>query len=207
MDAVDAETIVKQALTLLKQEGLTGVTFRRLTTSLQVKAPAIYWRFNDKQELLDAMAEAILQEQFAELAPLPSDQSWRPWLAAIFHRLRQAMLAYPDGARVVAGARPPGTPTLARIAEHALRTLEDRDLPLAEAANIVFTGTHYTLGHVIEEQDSAGAHTMDTRTAEQFAQTFPTIARALAEGRHAGLTPDDIFNAGVSLIIGDRDMR
>ncbi|MGP3959850.1 TetR/AcrR family transcriptional regulator C-terminal domain-containing protein [Nonomuraea sp. 3N208] len=204
---MDVETIVKQALTLLKQEGLTGVTFRRLTTSLQVKAPAIYWRFNDKQELLEAMAEAILQEQFAELTPLPLGQPWQPWLTAVLHRLRQALLAYPDGARVVAGARPPGTPTLARIAEHALRTLEDRGLPLAEAANVVFTSIHYTFGHVIEEQDSAGAHTMDSQTAKEFTQAFPTIARALAETRRTGLTPDDIFNAGVSLIIGDRDMR
>jgi TetR/AcrR family tetracycline transcriptional repressor len=202
MVVVDAETIVKQALMLLKQEGLSGVTFRRLTTSLQVKAPAIYWRFSDKQELLEAVAEAILREQFAELTPLPPGRPWQPWLAGIFHRLRQALLAYPDGARVVAGARPPGTPTLARIAEQALRTLEDSGLTLTEAANVVFTGSHYTLGHVIEEQDSAGAGTMDAQTAQEFARDFPTIARALAEGHRTGLTPDDIFSAGISLITG-----
>ncbi|WP_214327962.1 TetR/AcrR family transcriptional regulator C-terminal domain-containing protein [Nonomuraea sediminis] len=201
---MDADTIVRQALTLLRQDGLAGVTFRKLTTSLQVKAPAIYWRFNDKQELLEAMAEAILQEQLADLTPLQSGQPWQPWLAGVLHRLRRALLTYPDGARVVTGARPTGTPTIARIAEYGLRALQDGGLTLPEAANVVFTSIHYTFGHAIEEQDSTGAHTMDDKTAEEFVRTYPTIARAMVEARSTGVTGDDIFDAGISLIIGTR---
>ncbi|MFI6321794.1 TetR/AcrR family transcriptional regulator C-terminal domain-containing protein [Nonomuraea sp. NPDC050556] len=192
---MDAETIVREALELLRQEGLAGVTFRKLTTRLEVKAPAIYWRFKDKQELLDAMAEAMLQEQFAGFAPHAAGEPWQPWWSGVLRRLRRAMLAYPDGGRVVAGARPPGAPTLPRISEYGLRALEGGGLPLVEAANVVFTALHYTFGHVIEEQDSTGADTVDLAA---FAATYPTIARLLTTGRGNG---DAIFDAGIALII------
>ncbi|MDG6103274.1 TetR/AcrR family transcriptional regulator C-terminal domain-containing protein [Dactylosporangium aurantiacum] len=195
---MDAETIVSQGLALLKQDGLPGVTFRQLTTNLRVKAPAIYWRFKDKRELLEAMAEAMLRQELGDLAPMPAGQAGRPWLRSVLHRLRRAMLAYPDGARVVAGARPVRTPTLARIPEYGLRALEDGGLPLARAATIVYTAVHYTFGHVIEEQDSAGAE-----AAEEFAVAYPTVARVMHEGRRLGLTATDIFDAGLSLILAE----
>ncbi|NUP84014.1 MAG: TetR family transcriptional regulator [Nonomuraea sp.] len=198
---MEAETIVAEALDLLKEEGLAGVTFRRLTTRLGVKAPAIYWRFANKQELLEAMAESILRERFADLAPLPDEDPWRPWLAGLLGRLRAALLAYPDGARVVTGARPMSTPTLAGLAEHALSTLERRGLDLSEAATIVFTGFHYTFGHVIEEQDSSDATEMDEDTAARFADRFPTIARALSLGIRTGATSEDVYQAGLTRIL------
>lgn len=196
---MDADTIVGAALTLLKQEGLAGVTFRRLSGSLQVKAPAIYWRFQDKRELLDAVAEAMLRETLGQLQPMPAGENWQPWLSELLHRLRRAMLAYPDGARVVAGARPPNTPTLARIPEYGLRAIEDAGRSLPEAAAVVYTALHYTFGHVIEEQDSIGAE-----PTTEFAQQYPTVVRVMAEAGRRTLTPDDIFGAGLALIIGSR---
>ncbi|MEV4571478.1 TetR/AcrR family transcriptional regulator C-terminal domain-containing protein [Nonomuraea sp. NPDC049419] len=166
---------------------------------MQVKAPAIYWRCQDKRELLEAMAEAMLQEELGELELMPPGQPWQPWLSEVLHRLRRAMLAYPDGARIVAGARPPNTPTLARIPEYGLRALEDSGLSLPEAATVVYTAVHYTFGHVVEEQDST-----DAQPTEEFGLAYPTVARVMREGRRIGLTADDVFDAGLSLIIGSR---
>jgi TetR/AcrR family transcriptional regulator, tetracycline repressor protein len=33
---------------------------------------------------------------------------------------------------------------------------------------------------------------------------YPTVARVMHEGRRIGLTADDVFDAGLSLIIGSR---
>jgi TetR/AcrR family transcriptional regulator, tetracycline repressor protein len=167
-----------------------------------VKAPSIYWRFADKQALLDAMAEAMIAEHVGEPAPPPLEHSWRPWLFDNLHKLRTAMLAYPDGARVVAGARPTGTPTLAALTEPSLRALEDRGFELAEAAALVFTAFHYAFGHVIEEQDSTGAATMDEPTKAAFVEAYPTIARAMAYAQEHRLSGEDVFDAGLALILG-----
>ncbi|GAA5021379.1 TetR/AcrR family transcriptional regulator C-terminal domain-containing protein [Kitasatospora paranensis] len=98
----------------------------------------------------------------------------------------------------MAGARLPNTPTLARIPEYGLRALEDSGLSLPQAATVVYTAVHYTFGHVIEEQDSAEAE-----PTEEFALAYPTVARTMEEGRRVGLTATDVFDAGLSLIIGN----
>ncbi|MEV0169424.1 TetR/AcrR family transcriptional regulator C-terminal domain-containing protein [Nonomuraea fuscirosea] len=97
----------------------------------------------------------------------------------------------------MAGARPPNTPTLARIPEYGLRALEDSGLSLPQAATVIYTAVHYTFGHVIEEQDSA-----DAQLTKEFERAYPTVARTMTEGRRAGLTATDVFDAGLSLIIG-----
>lgn len=110
------------------------------------------------------------------------------------HRLRRAMLAYPDGARVVTGARPPHTPTLASIPEYALRALEDSGLTLPQSASVSYTVVHYTFGHVIEEQDSAEA-----QPTKEFQLAYPCTTRVMTEGLN--LTATDSFDTGLSLII------
>jgi TetR/AcrR family transcriptional regulator, tetracycline repressor protein len=202
MGGMDTRTVVAEALSLLEEGGLANVTIRRLATRLDVKAPSIYWRFADKQALLDAMAEAMIAEFVGDPAPPPPERHWRPWLFDRLHRLRKAMLAYPDGAWVVAGARPTGTPTLAALTESSLQALEVRGIDLAEASTLVFTAFHYTFGHVIEEQDSTGAATMDDAAKAAFAESYPTIARAMAFAQERRLSGEDIFDAGLALILG-----
>lgn len=199
--ALDHETIVTTALALLREEGQAGVTFRNLTARLGVKAPAIYWRFKDKRRLLEAMAEAMLRERLADLRPYDSATPWRDWLAALLRDLRAGLLAYPDGARVVAGARPMNTPTGARLAEYALAGLETAGLELTEAATVVFTAIHYTYGQVIEEQDSGEAQELDEEAVAAFSAAYPAIGRALVAARAAGTTPDDVYEAGLRRIL------
>jgi TetR/AcrR family transcriptional regulator, tetracycline repressor protein len=196
--ALDADTVVRVALELLRADGLPGVTFRKLTTRLGVAAPAIYWRFANKQELLEAMAEQMLREQFGELRPLANGRSWRKWLFKTLHTLRRAMLAYPDGARVVTGSRPLHTPTLGLIPEYALA---GTNLDPTEAMTVVYTALHFTFGHVIEEQESTLAHRMDSDTAARFGASFPTVMRTMTAAQHAGASPDTVYDACLSRII------
>jgi TetR/AcrR family tetracycline transcriptional repressor len=199
--ALDAQTIVEAGLGLLQREGISGVTFRNLTADLGVRAPAIYWRFDDKQALLDAMAEAILLQRFSGLMPYTGDGPVDAWLVDLCRRLRLAMLAYPDGARVVTGASPLGAPTLGRIAEYALRACDDAAIAPEIAASVVFTALHFTFGRVIEEQSSGGAERLDADDAARFAAEFPTVARLLRDGLAGGSTASERYDAGLALII------
>jgi TetR/AcrR family tetracycline transcriptional repressor len=196
--ALDTAEIVDAGLALLREEGLDGVTFRRLTARLGVKAPAIYWRFAGKRELLEAMAEAILRERFAALTPHDGTTAWPDWVATLLHELREALLRYPSGARIITGARPEHAPTLARIAEYALRAAIEAGTAPDEATTRVFTALHFTYGRAIEEQDSAGASDADLTA---FAADYPTIAAALHRARERRVTPRDAFAAGLTLIL------
>lgn len=197
--AIDKEMIIAESLLLLGEEGLEGITFRKLISRLKIKAPAIYWRFDNKRDLLEAVAEAILLEQFSDFSPFRANETtWQDWLFATFNRLRRALLAYPDGARVVAGARPYQTPTLSRIAEYSLRALEEGGLDLRTAGEIVFTALHFTFGHVIEEQSSPGIQEI---AQAPFIAAYPTIERLIALSQAAGHTQDAIYELSLDLII------
>jgi TetR/AcrR family tetracycline transcriptional repressor len=200
--ALGKEAIVREALRLLRREGLDALTFRKLMARLKVAAPAIYWRFDSKRDLLDAVAEAILQQEFSALVPCAGgDGSWEEWLAETLHRLRRAMLAYPDGARIVAGARPHQAPTLTRIAEYLLRAVEQGGVDLQTAGAVVFTALHYTFGHVIEEQSSPSLDKLAGPEASSIVAAYPAIARLIDASRKVPHSPEAIYDVGLRLII------
>ncbi len=56
------ERVVEAALELVSREGVTALTMRRLGHELGVEGMALYTHVRDKADLLDAIAERILQE-------------------------------------------------------------------------------------------------------------------------------------------------
>jgi TetR/AcrR family tetracycline transcriptional repressor len=197
--AIQKEMIIQVALQLLQEQGLEGVTLRKVMKVLNVQAPAIYWRFKEKRELLEAMAETILQEEFHDLMPYQSGStSWQSWIVTLFHRLRTIMLAYKDGARIITGARPLRAPTLGMLSEYALRALETEGFALPDAATLVFTMMHYTFGHVIEEQSAPDARDREEAASQNFREAYPTISRLLTL---SSPSPEAIYDAGLQMII------
>ena len=103
---LDREHVVRVALRLLDEAGLDGLTLRRLATELDVKAPALYWHFANKQDLLDHMAHVMTQPWMRAVAATPAGQGWEDWLAEVARTYRALLLSHRDGARLAAGTRP-----------------------------------------------------------------------------------------------------
>ena len=53
--------VVEAATTLLDSYGIADLTMRRLARELNVSPGALYWHFANKQELLGAVADRILE--------------------------------------------------------------------------------------------------------------------------------------------------
>src|SRR5215471_16483673 len=96
--------IVRAALKLLHEHGFERLSLRRLASDLGMHAPGLYWYIESKQELINLMAKAILDEGLGSIAPPADGQTWQEWLVELACSTRRALLAYRDGARVVAGA-------------------------------------------------------------------------------------------------------
>jgi TetR/AcrR family tetracycline transcriptional repressor len=140
--------VVTGALALLDTDGLDGLTMRKLGARLGVQAGGIYWHFKNKQALLDAMADRIV----GEITPTPlTPGAWDARLTEIAHRMRRALLAHRDGARVVAGTYVV-EPNTVRSGEMAAQILVDAGFPLDRAGWAIFAAMYYVLGHTIEEQ-------------------------------------------------------
>jgi TetR/AcrR family tetracycline transcriptional repressor len=142
------QTIIQTALELLDQVGLEGLTVRRLAAELGVQSPALYWHLHSKQELLDAMADAITMA--AGMGPPQHGESWQDWLARRVRAYRSSLLAHRDGARLVANARmSPGT--LAMF-DQELTAMVERGFSPVLALRTIMAIAHYVNGFVLQEQ-------------------------------------------------------
>lgn len=142
--------VVDGALALLDAEGLDNLTTRKLGACLGVRAGALYRHFPNKQALLDAMADRILQGVGDSLPP----GSWEDAGIALADQLHQALLAHRDGARVVAGAYTT-EPNTVLVGNTAVALLQDAGLSPDRAGWAAVTVSYYVIGHTIEEQARA----------------------------------------------------
>ncbi|MFG3717141.1 TetR family transcriptional regulator [Streptomyces massasporeus] len=78
---INSEAIARTALRLLDDVGLDGLTMRLIAQDLGVRAPTLYWRIKNKQELLDAMATPVYVEAAERLEPPRDGSPWEDWLA------------------------------------------------------------------------------------------------------------------------------
>jgi len=183
---LDAEVVVRAALEVLDAEGFDGLTVRRIAERLGVQNPALYWHFKNKQEIVDRMAERLLR---GALVPAGSPQIWEQWLRLAAHAFRSAMLSHRDGARLMASADLSSGPmpgyldrALAQLVAAGFR---DRDALIGLVA--IFD---YTLGSTFEEQ-------ADPVRQRRPPEAPPSLAAKLGKK----LTPNDVFDGAVTLII------
>ena len=198
--ALDRQRIVAEAVALLDAEGLDGVTTRKLAARLGVQSPTLYWHVPNKAALVTAIADAILDQQFGNMSPPEPEQHWQDWLRDLAERLRQALLAHLDGARVISASQL--SRTMAAISELAMSTLVARGIPLQQARVIVLTVERFTVGHVLEEQaPRPDAEALKDFDLAAFTQQHPTVMAAIAEYFRPGRTVDDLFRDCLAVVI------
>ncbi len=144
--------IVREALVLLNEVGLDGLSTRILATRLGVQQPAIYWHFKGKRELMDAMNAEIMRSLHTQRHADAADD-WRSFLVRHFLGFRQALLTFRDGARVHSGSRAEASDEHA--AETQLEFLTSQGLAPGVALRMLITLSRFTVGFVLEEQAEA----------------------------------------------------
>ena len=161
--------VVERALDVLDRYGLADLTMRRLASELGVQPSALYHHFANKQALLAAVADEVLRRGRRGSRPDPWDQQ----LSAVCTELRDAMLAYRDGAELVATVRAFGIGAATPYDELAA-ALARGGVDAALVPTAARTLLHYVLGHAVDEQThlqagSAGAIDDAPREDSDFA--------------------------------------
>lgn len=180
--------IVEHALEVLDRHGLADLSMRRLAADLGVQPSALYWHFANKQALLAAVADEILRRGER---PVP-DGSWDEQVTAEAHALRDAMLAYRDGAELVATAQAFGLSEVDPVGRLAA-PLAHLPTPWPEVA--AATILHFVVGHVTQEQthlqaSSAGAIDDDPLTRiDTFATGLGIVVAGIAAQRAVRRSP------------------
>jgi AcrR family transcriptional regulator len=185
------DDVVEAALRILDDLGLPDLTMRRLAAALDVQPSALYWHFPNKQTLLAELADRIVA---ARRVPASTDPAadWRDAVRGEAAALRDALLAYRDGAEVVSStlALGLGSPeTVDRLARAVARGGFDPETSRRAATALL----HFVLGHVSHEQQRLQYDSLGV----------------LADGDRSPFDEDDpaaAFAFGVDLLVGGLEL-
>jgi TetR/AcrR family tetracycline transcriptional repressor len=104
------DRIVTVTLELVDEQGIGAATMRAVSARLGVRSMSLYRYVRDRDELLDAVVERIVNELAGDPEVLlhPVD-GWRPYLTGMAHGVRRYARAHPHAFPLVA-TRPPAAP-------------------------------------------------------------------------------------------------
>src|SRR5512146_229288 len=86
------ERILQAALKLLDEQGLSGLSMRRLAAALEVEAMSLYNHVRDKSDMLDGLADLVLSQVTPPDPALP----WDKRLETTIRNLYTALIRHRD---------------------------------------------------------------------------------------------------------------
>jgi TetR/AcrR family tetracycline transcriptional repressor len=204
---LDRELVIRAALRLLDDGGLDGLTLRRLAAELDVQAPALYWHFASKQDLLDHMAHVLTRPWMQDIRAASAGRPWEDWLTDAARAYRALLLSHRDGARLVASTRP--LPDSLPLLDSCVAAFQDSaGCGPGPALQCLTSIIAFTRGFVLDEeaerhrahgQPGAQDRPGTSRALEHSPQPVPHLAAAMDDiGSPNG---DGTFEYGLRLII------
>jgi AcrR family transcriptional regulator len=185
------EAIVEAAIDVLDEEGLDGLTMRRVADELGAGAASLYWHISDKEQLINLILDRIMGE--LEL-PEPDPEHWEEQLRWFAHAGRDMYRRHRDVAVASLGRVPMG-PNLVRIAEWLLGLMHSAGIPTRAAS--WFTDVFALVGAAQAAEDHiarTGAAPMLEAMGQYLAALSPTVFPNIAA-------------VGEDMISGDADER
>ncbi|MHA6800045.1 TetR family transcriptional regulator [Bounagaea algeriensis] len=171
--------VIDRALAVLDEYGLESLTMRRLAAELGVQPSALYHHVPNKQTLLAAIADEIVRRGRRTRRA----KAWDRRVVELCDELRDAMLAFRDGAEVVVTAHTFGLGAEEPV-NRLRQALQEGNLPDDLVDVATRTLLHLVFGHTVQEQtalqaSSAGAIDRPPREADDFERGIELVLAGL----------------------------
>lgn len=160
---LDRRRIVLAAVAFIDANGLPALSMRRLGALLGVEAMSLYQYVSGRENLLDGVVDAIIDEMYEDDDVLASPKDgWQDFLQRLAHGVRRVALAHPKAFPLVA-SRPPEAPWLRpplrslRVVEDFLTTLISHGFDDDRAVQAYRAFSGFLLGHLLLEATLLGA--------------------------------------------------
>jgi AcrR family transcriptional regulator len=110
--ALSRDRILDAAISFIDEQGLPGLTMRRLGERLDVEAMSLYRYVGGREELLDGVVARVIDEMYNDddVISAPTD-GWQDFLQRLAHGVRRVALSHPKVFPLVA-SRPAEAPWL-----------------------------------------------------------------------------------------------
>ncbi|HTF52918.1 MAG TPA: TetR/AcrR family transcriptional regulator [Pseudonocardia sp.] len=192
--ALTREWIIETAVRVMRAEGLSRVTMRRLATELDTGPASLYVYVANTAELHAAILEEMLGE--VDLTPAAASGDWREQVDAVLGSYSRVLDENPGLARSALVARPSG-PNYLNLLEALLALLGEGGVPDAQAAWGVDILLLMATASVVEH----GAHEEEPGSGQEW----DSLAAALEEASPAS-TPR-VAALGAQLLSGAPPQR
>jgi AcrR family transcriptional regulator len=187
--ALSRALITERALALIDRYGLAAFSVRKLGAALGCEAMAIYWHYRNKEAVLDAVVDRLLEPVAAELG----DDDFVTTLRRVAHAYRAIATAHPHAFPLLATRRFASEASYAFLdglfARAKAAGVSDRD-----AARFYRTVSSYVNGFALNQL--AGKPARRTTLDRQW----PRVATINAQLEHEHL--DELFEFGLELLFG-----
>ncbi|MFD6936421.1 TetR/AcrR family transcriptional regulator [Streptomyces goshikiensis] len=190
------DLIVEAAGTLVDAEGLEAVSTRRLAAALGVSGPSLYNHFRTKDEILDAVADAVSARVDLSMFDAADGRGWRAALHDWAHSYRGALSDHPNIVPVLArgpGRRPAGL----RVADAVFGAMTAAGWPPAQATRIGALMRYFILGSAVA---SFARGFVDDEAAYDPAD-YPHLGRAHLLAERQREVDEGAFETGLAALL------
>lgn len=190
--------VVRAALRLVDEHGLTALTMRALATELEVSPMALYNHVADKEELLDLMLDLML----GEVDCTDTGGDWLTELRALVCSFHKALTAHRNLAQVYSNQVKIGPHGL-QIIERAIGLLLQGGFSRSDAASAFLTLYTYTVGrHQMGRIAPFPGHSAQDENEYYLALPPEQIPSIRAVSRHlGGVHRPGVFEFGLETLL------
>lgn len=192
---ISREATITAALAVIDEDGIDALSLPRLARELNVKAPSLYHHFSDKDEILAAVARAIVAK--TPLPRKPSQNDWAEWFTQLAMNFRTSVLRHRNAAPILLRFMP--RDLLVEMYEQAAIYLGECGVPVDLHIQILDGLEKVSLGAAIAEAMRPPSRAR-VRFDHDEPERFPALAAAGAANQ---LNPKQIFEHTVrSYLLG-----
>ena len=177
------DEIVRTALKFAESDGLEKLSLHKVAAEVGVKTMSLYNYVTDKEDLLNAMADAVMAG--VEIPDVDA-MSWEDAIRALAHAFRDGALKYPHAAPLLL-VRRLNTPSILPMVDAALRVSRRSGLDPKAAVHVLRAYIALMVGSLLREvgmTDPEGTAPTPVVTSNQGAlleTTYPAVAEAASE--------------------------
>jgi AcrR family transcriptional regulator len=201
------ERVIQAAIALADRQGIAAVSMRALARTLGVQAMSLYNHVTRKDDLIDAMVDAVVG-----MIKLPvATGGWKEAMRRRAVSARQVFLAHPWAPPLIVSRVNVG-PAMLRYIDATLGCLREAGFSYAMADHVWNAIDSHIYGFTLLERNFPLEPTSYAETARRFLPMLPadeyphmrTLALMVADGEHDGLHD---FSFGLGLILDALERR
>jgi AcrR family transcriptional regulator len=179
------EQVAASAIQLADREGIESISMRKLAQELGIEAMSLYTHVRSKEDLLDAMVDAVIG-----MIPVEADDGPADWSISIRRMAlaaRGVMLRHPWAPHTIETRTAPGPAGLAYV-NAVLGILREGGFTVGQAHHVLHILGSRVLGFdqgVFDDSPASGAEA-GASLPEEFTAAFPYAAEMAIAVTHGG---------------------